>query len=523
VNGPGGDRQFRNPVLPGSHPDPSICRVGDDFYLATSTFEYFPGITLHHSGDLVHWRPIGHALDRPAQLPLDTVPASGGLYAPTLRHFDGRFYLVCTLVGGDGPAGNFLVSADDPSGAWSDPVWLPDAPGFDPSLFFDDDGRCWLCGTWEPDPRTEPGRTVIWLQEFDLAAARLLGERRSIWSGAAVDARWSEGPHIYHVDEFYYLLTAEGGTAHDHAVVVARSRSITGPYASCPHNPVLTARHLGSDVPVIGTGHADLVELADGSWWAVLLGMRPLADGTWNLGRETFLTPVEWRAGWPVFNPGHGRILLTGRAPELPAHAWPQGPRFDAFDGPELSTEWLMIRTPREQWWSLTARPGHLRLLLRPPTLADRANPSFVGRRLADSDFTAHTVVDFTPRAEGEAAGLALLHSDAFHIRLEVAGVDERVAQVISRTAAEDRLLAAVPAPDGPVQLGVEAHGQSYVLRVAGEALATVDGRLLSWSVAGGFFGALVGLYATSNAAPSDNTADFAWFEYVALASCDYR
>jgi xylan 1,4-beta-xylosidase len=517
LSGRVGPRQFRNPVLSGSHPDPSICRVNDDFYLATSTFEYFPGITLHHSRDLVHWRPIGHALDRPSQLPLDTVAASGGLYAPTLRHVDGRFYLICTLVGGDGPNGNFLVSADDPAGSWSEPTWLPDAPGFDPSLFVDADGRAWLCGSWDRDPDRNPGRTVIWVHEFDLARAELVGERELVWTGFAADARWSEGPHLYRVDGYYYLLTAEGGTALDHAVVVARSESVTGPYESCPHNPVLTARHLGPDQSIVATGHADLVELADGSWWAVLLAQRTAGGVIGSLGRETFLTPVQWRDGWPLFNPGSGRVLLSDRAPDLPVHPWPQGPRVDQFDATELRPEWLMIRTPREPWWSLTAQPGHLRLQLRPPTLADPGNPSFLGRRLQHHDFTVHTVVDVVPAADGDAAGLALVHSDRFHIRLEISGVTARVARVIVRRAGVDSIAAEVAAPAGPVQLGIEAREDRCQLRVGGQTVATVDARVLSWPVAGGFFGALVGPYATSAGTVSATTADFAWFEYAPL------
>ncbi len=505
-------------MLPGSHPDPSICRVGDDFYLATSTFEYFPGITLHHSRDLVHWRPIGHALDRPSQLPLDTVPPSGGLYAPTLRHVDGRFYAVCTLVGGDGTQGNFLVSADDPAGAWSEPSWLSDAPGFDPSLFVDEDGRAWLCGSWDRDPDHNPGRTVIWVQEFDLARAELVGERQLVWTGFAAGARWSEGPHLYRVGGYYYLLTAEGGTELDHAVVVARSPSVAGPYESCPHNPMLTARHLGPGQPIVATGHADLVELADGSWWAVLLSQRTVGDGSiGNLGRETFLTPVQWHDGWPLFNPGPGRVLLNERAPDLPAHPWPQGPRVDPFDAAELRPDWLMIRTPRSAWWSLTARPGHLRLQLRPPTLADRGNPSFVGRRLQHRDFSAHTVVDVVPAADGEAAGLALVHSDAFHIRLELSGVAARVVRATVRRAGVDTVAGEVTVPAGPVQLGVEARGDDYQLRVGAQPVATVDGRVLGWPLAGGFFGALVGLYATSTGTASSTTADFDWFEYAPL------
>jgi xylan 1,4-beta-xylosidase len=514
--------RFRNPVLPGSHPDPSVCRVGADYYLATSTFEYFPGIALHHSRDLVHWRPIGSALDRPEQLPLDGVRPSGGLYAPTIRHADGVFHLTCTLVDPVAPArgGNFVVTATDPAGPWSAPVWLDDAPGFDPSLVFDGDGRAWWCGAWERDPAGRPGRTTVWLQELDRGRMALVGPRHFLWEGAMRDARWAEGPHLYRVDGAWYLLAAEGGTGHDHAVAVARSRHVTGPYEPCPRNPVLTCRHLGRGAPVVGAGHADLVQTQVGEWWALLLAARPTADGTWNTGRETFLVPVAWEDGWPVFAPGKGRVPLEARAPALAPHPWPAPPRVDGFDAPELGPEWLLLRTPRERWWSLTDRPGHLRLRLRPASLADRANPSFVGRRVAHASFTAAMALDFSPAGPGERAGLVLLHSDAAQLRLDVHGVGRRrTIQLVRRAGGAEEVAAEQEVPPGPLLLGVEARGQAHEFRVGDRpgswrTVGTLDGGVLSATAAGGFFGVLVGVHATSGGAPSATVADVDWFEY---------
>ena len=294
------------PVLPGCYPDPSICRVEDDYYLVTSTFEYFPGLPIFHSRDLVHWRQLGHAIDRPAQLDLSGVLSSGGLYAATLRHHDGVFYLVNTLVQAcDGAqGGNYLLTAGDPAGPWSDPVWLTDAEGIDPSLFFDDDGRAWYVGA---RPSREPaweGQTDTWLRELDITTLQLAGPEHVLWHGALLGAVWAEGPHLYKVDGRYYLLAAEGGTEHNHAVSVARADEVTGPYAGNPGNPVLTHRNLGRGYPIVATGHADLVQLPDGEWWAVLLAMRPYGGYHCNLGRETFLVPVVWEDGWPVFAPG---------------------------------------------------------------------------------------------------------------------------------------------------------------------------------------------------------------------------
>jgi xylan 1,4-beta-xylosidase len=513
--------RFANPVLPGSHPDPSVCRVGEDYYLATSTFEYFPGIALHHSRDLVHWRPIGSALDRPEQLALDGVRPSGGLYAPTLRHADGVFHLTCTLVDPEPPArgGNFVATATDPAGAWSAPAWLDDAPGFDPSLLFDEDGRAWYCGAWERDPARRPGRTTVWLQELDRDRMALTGPRHLLWEGAMRDARWAEGPHLYRVDGAYYLLAAEGGTGFDHAVVVARSRHVTGPYEPCPRNPVLTSRHLGRGAPVVAAGHADLVQTQGGEWWAVLLAARPTADGTWNTGRETFLVPVGWEDGWPVFAPGEGRVPLEARAPALAPHPWPAPPRRQRFDTPELGPEWLLLRTPRERWWSLTERPGHLRLRLRPASLADRANPSFVGRRVAHADFAAAVALELSPAAPGERAGLVLLHSDAAQLRLDVCGVERRTVQLVRRVGGVEEVAAEQPVPPGPLRLGVEARGQAHRFLVGDRpgrwrTVGTLDGGVLSATGAGGFFGVLVGVHATGGGAASATVADVAWFEY---------
>jgi len=375
-------RTFRNPILPGFYPDPSICRAGDDYYLVTSTFEYFPGLPIFHSRDLVHWRQIGHVLDRPSQLPLDGIRPSGGLYAPTIRHHNGVFYVINTLVDGQTQSGNFIVTATDPAGPWSEPYWLENADGFDPSLFFDDDGTVWYTRTrLKANTDFQKGQTEIWLQQLELATMRLVGAQYIIWDGAVKNAVWSESPHLYKIEGRYYLLTAEGGTAHHHAVIVARSETLTGPYEGNRGNPILTHRHLGLDYPIVGAGHADLIDTPNGEWWLVLLAMRPYGGYYYNLGRETFLAPVRWEEGWPIVSAGTGRVEFTYPAPDLPQHDWPTAPERDDFDQSTLAHQWFFLRTPREAFWSLTDRSGWLRLQLRPPHLAELANPSFVGRR----------------------------------------------------------------------------------------------------------------------------------------------
>lgn len=512
---------FRNPVLPGFHPDPSVCRVGADYYLVTSTFEYFPGLPLFHSRDLVHWRQVGHVLDRPEQLPLDGVRPSGGLYAPTIRHADGVFYVVCTLVDGNTQRGNFVVTATDPAGPWSQPVWLADARGIDPSLFFDDDGRAWYVGQRERDPGDYPGDCEIWLRELDREALRLTGPEHVLWRGALRGAIWAEGPHLYRIDGSYYLLAAEGGTGHEHAVSVARSAAVTGPYQGNPGNPVLTHRQLSREHPIVGPGHADLVQTPGGQWWAVLLAMRPYGGYFYNLGRETFLVPVRWSQGWPLFSPETGRVEAEYPAPELPETRWPAEPACDNFDAPRLAVTWMMLRTPRERLFSLTERPGHLRLMVRPQSLADAANPSFVARRQQHIDFTAHTVLDFSPRSDVEYAGLALVQNTGHHLVAVVTGHPQRRVRLIRRVADVDEVLAEQPlSRTGPVYLAVTAHGQRYALRFAEEPGAwqelgePVDGRFLSTPVAGGFVGTCLGMYATSNGRAGGNVADFDFFEY---------
>ena len=522
-----------NPLLPGTYPDPSICRVGDDYYLVTSTFEYFPGLPVFHSRDLVSWRQLGHAIDRADQLDLSHVPSSGGLFAPTLRHHDGVFYLVNTLVhAGEGvQGGNFLLTAVDPAGPWSDPVWLTDAEGIDPSLFFDDDGRVWFTATRPTSEPAWPGQTDVWLRELDLAAQRLVGPEHVLWHGALLGAVWAEGPHVYKVDGRYYLLAAEGGTEQNHAVSVARADAVTGPYTPNPANPVLTHRNLGRDVPIVGTGHADLVQLPSGAWWAVLLAMRPYGGYHYNLGRETFGVPVVWADGWPVFAPGDGRVRESVVAP-APAPApcpWPEPEVRDDFDLPELDLRWNAVRGPAASFASpgagvgAGAGGGGLRLRLLPQTLADAGTPAFLGRRQQHRDADVAALLTFDPASAHEWAGLAARLSDDAHVVLAVAGAapgrPRRVLAVRTHDGGEEILAEAEIGP-GPVRLTLGIRGQDYRLGyAAGEAaareLATVDGRVLDPHDAGAFVGVWLGLYATSNGDPTRSHADVSWFEYL--------
>jgi len=511
-----------NPILPGCYPDPSICRVGDDYYLVTSTFEYLPGLPVLHSRDLVTWETIGHVVDRPGQLDYAGIESSGGLYAPTIRHHDGLFWVICTLVGQPqgNPGGNFLMTATDPAGPWSDPMWL-DADGIDPSIFFDDDGRIWVHGTrlaLEPEWFHQ---TEVWIRELDPETKKLTGPEHVVWSGAVKGAVWAEAPHLYKVDGTYYLMAAEAGTEFHHAESIAQADVVTGPYTGTRGNPILTHRHLGRQHPVVGAGHADLVEAADGSWWAVLLAMRTYGGYHYPLGRETFLVPVVWEDGWPVFAPGVGKVPDEVEVPFAtgPASGLVQGLASGAV--PADDPRWTAVRALPTQ--VATAAGEGWDLPLRPATLADVDVPAFLGLRLQhqDADLVARVEVDL---AQGEEVGVAVRQSEKDHARLAVTrGEAGLVARVVHRQRGEDRVVGETPVADGALTFTVRARGVDVDLLVAsGDAEPAVVGTVaatdLDTVATGGFLGLWLGVYATSNGAPTSTVAHVERVEYVPTA-----
>ena len=462
-------------------------------------------------------------MDRSSQLDLDEIRPSGGLYAPTIRHHNGTFYVINTLVDGKRRSGNFIVTATQPQGSWSEPHWLDDADGFDPSLFFDDDGRVWFTANRLNEKGFYTGHTEIYLREIDIRNMKFVGEEFVVWNGAVKGAVWAEAPHIYKVNGYYYLLIAEGGTAHHHAVTISRSSYITGPYEGNRGNPILTHRHLGLDYPIVGTGHADFVETQTGEWWAVLLAMRPYGGYFYNLGRETFLVPVRWEDGWPIVSPGTGRVEFSYPLPNLPEQTWSRVLDRDDFDSPALALQWNFLRTPRDEFYSLSERASHLRLRLRPQRLTEQTNPSFVGRRQQHIHFRTQCAVEFTPQSEHECAGLVLIQNNDFHFRFVITKAKEPVLRLIKRASGNEEILVEQSVQAAKLFLKVEAHEQAYSFYCASEpyewhAVAeSVDGRILSTPVAGGFVGAYIAMYASSNGQPSTNNTDFDWFEYVGL------
>lgn len=511
--------EYRNPILAGYYPDPSICRVGDDYYLIHSSFAHFPGIPIFHSRDLVNWTQIGNAISRPTQLPYEALGITRGIFAPAISHHDGVFYIVCTHVDG---GGNFVLTATDPAGPWSDPIWL-EFDGIDPSLFFDSStGRAWIVNNGAP-PDNRPlyeGHRAIWIQEWDIAARRPTGPRRIIINGGVDLAQrpvWIEGPHVFRRGEWYYLNCAEGGTSVNHSQVIFRSRQPDGPYTPLPV-PTLTQRDLppARPDPVTCTGHADLEIGPDGEWWAVFLGCTPYEGEHYNTGRQTFLLPVTWSAdGWPQILPPGEPVPFIAKGPggatlqeDSPLPLTGNFTWRDDFDRTELGDPWLFLRAPQETWWRLAG--GALHLAPRSDSLRGRANPSFVGRRLQHNRFTVETELILPARA-GVAAGLSAFHNETHHYVFGVrrrspddatyevyveaqAGRAEHAQWTTGRLAAD---------PGTAVTLRLTGHDAAYVFDYSTDGGASwtrvggsFDARNLSVATSYDFVGVLLGLYA---------------------------
>jgi xylan 1,4-beta-xylosidase len=418
---------IRNPILRGFNPDPSIVRAGDDYYIATSTFEWFPGVQIHHSRDLVHWRLLTRPLTRPSQLNMLGDPDSCGVWAPCLTYADGLFHLIYTDVkryGRTSVAGasgaslrdfhNYLVTCPRIDGEWSDPIYL-NSSGFDPSLFHDDDGRKYLVNMlWDHRPGRNRFAGIV-LQEYSAAERKLVGEREVIFTGTSLGL--TEAPHLYKRGEYYYLMTAEGGTAWNHAVTLARSNHVRGPYELHPDVYILSSRDR-PDVELQRAGHADLVETQNGETYMVYLCGRPLRNrGRCTLGRETAIQPMRWSDdGWLRTMDGRGTAETHVASPGLPPHAFPSTPIRAEFDSPQLPIEFQWLRSPwPNELFSLTARPGFLRLFGR-ESVGNLFRQALVARRQQSHRFSAVTSLEFEPEHFQQMAGLICYYGGAkFH------------------------------------------------------------------------------------------------------------
>ena len=527
----------RNPVLPGSHPDPSVVRVGQDYYLATSTFEWCPGVQLHHSRDLVHWRPLGGALDSTRLLDLAGCPDSGGVWAPNLSFADGLFHLVhsnvSTYAGGFTDVPNYLVTASCIEGPWSDPVLLH-SRGFDASLFHEGSDS-WLLNMvhdWRPG---HGGSAGLEATRYDRTTRSLAGDPAPVELPAG--AGWIEGPNLYRRGDWYYLLTAEGGTGYQHQVSVSRSRSLAGPYERDPHGPLITARD-HPELPLQKAGHGSLVETASGQWYLAYLAARPQGTlGPCVLGRETALAPVTWTPdGWP--RSGTGLPAAEVPAPDLPATPWAAPEEVDGFDQARLGPHWSTLRRPpAPDWLSLTERRSHLRLRGGRSPLS-LVGPSLVARRVTAARCTFEATMEYRPRLHQHLAGITAYYNTRNWYYLYVTADDHGQAQL--RMARCDRgALTADGTPQAAlsgstrIRLGLDFDGPELRFRFDGgagwesfgpplDATALSDEHAEEYEADGriralGFTGAFVGLWAWDLTGQGHH-ADFDEAVYVAGA-----
>ena len=538
---------YINPIISGAHPDPSICRVGDDFYIVNSSFEYFPGLPIHHSKDLVNWELIGHGLHREDQcngeMNLVDVQSDGGIHAPTIRYHKGKFYIITTNVynSGDGKPGlmrNFIITAENPSGPWSDPHIIAGAPGIDPDIFFDSNGKVYFIGTHNPGDMNSNGIGEIWVQELDIKNWMLKGDRKTVWDG--VFGCCTEGPHIYKEHDLYYLLVAEGGTGKNHAVMMAASENIFGPYEENPRNPVLTTRHVTEDYFVNSTGHADMIELPDKRWYMVSLGKRNDLDGDANMGRETYLTPMVWEptivkwqqvtdTKWepvnylfPVASPLTGKVERYEKLPFQDKPQYKNNTFMDDFLVSKLDLEWTFIRVPQNNTYSLEANAGLLRLYTKPGTIENRKRFSMIGFRQRESDFEYQVKMEFDPKDDKVESGIihyqkesnylsntVYKESKRFYLEQRLKEKDEVNEKTMKRILLKDyknNILFKVASKNDKYTFYYSLNnGENFKYYSSLDAIKMLDRN---------YTGALLGVYSTSNENRSNDYADFDWVRY---------
>lgn len=508
--------KYRNPIIPGFFADPSICRVGEDYYMVHSTFEYLPAIPVSHSRDLVHWEIIGHCITRPEQMTFPNVPASEGLYAPTIRYHNGTFYVVCTNVS---IGGNFYMTAKNPTGPWSEPI-LVNQSGIDPSLMFDDDGTVYFTSNgWVK----EDDHTTAFIQQsvIDIETGKLLTEPRRISYGSG--GRTLEGPHLYHLGEWYYLFAAEGGTDVRHMVTVFRSKSPWGPFEGCPANPILTARD--EDQPKIqATGHADLIQDVYGQDWLVFLCYRMASGKYHHQGRETSMVPLEWNEnGWPYVPTGKAAKVIVDcpgrKGPDAIEEGWLE--EIDDFCSMQkLGPKWNFIREFFDGY-GFDKSTG-LTLWGNQNSLSEQACPAWIGKRQQHFNMECRTLLTFNPKAENEEAGLSVVCSNKAWCAVAAAVRNGKRVLLVKRRVEDMYMESAAELPEelaaAPVELYLSSDREEYHFGYyfknekveIGKGLA----KLLSTEVNWGFTGVFVGMYATGNGKKAETPANYRWFTY---------
>jgi xylan 1,4-beta-xylosidase len=520
--------EYLNPILAGFHPDPSICKAGNKFYLINSSFAYFPGLPIFESTDLVNWKQLGHVIDRKEQADFSGTGVSRGLYAPTIRYNKGAFYVICTNVSG---GGNFIVTAKEPQGPWSNPILIPEANGIDPDIFFDEDGKVYISHNGPPpnNVSVHNGHRAIYMFEYDIVNKKMIGESKLIVNGGTDMAKkpvWIEGPHIIKKDGFYYLICAQGGTGYNHSEVVFRSKNVFGPYESYENNPTLTQSHLDPNRKnqITTTGHADFVQLPNGDWWSVFLGCRPYGNDLYNTGRETFMMPVEWKNGWPEIVGGNKPLPFVNKKPDLPSSkekAKPMTGNFisrDDFNGDKLGFEWNFIRTPLERWYELN--DGKLYIKPRKESIRTETNFSFIGRRQQHLQFEAATKLSCNLTNTLQAAGLVAFQNEKHYLLLgKQLNSEGKVEVFLEETTTKinngsPTILAKNVLKEESKDLYLKIEGKSrfydfyYKTSEKGEwilLIKEVDASILSTKEAGGFVGTYLAMYVSENHFNSQN------------------
>ncbi len=521
---------IKNPILCGSHPDPSIVRVGNDYYIATSTFEWLPGVQIHHSTDLVHWHLVGHALTRSTQLSLAGVPDSAGVWAPGLSHDGSLFHLAYPVVRDRQwplvSVANYLVTAPRIEGPWSDPILLCTS-GWDPSLYHAEDGRKWLVSHALDFRRPDAAMAGILLQEYSPEQRQLIGEPIKIFDGSRLHV---EGPHLYRRGKYFYLMLASGGTGWEHAVSVARAERLEGPYELDPRDPLLTA--IGDPTAALQrVGHGSLVETQNGEWFVAHLASRPVQPERRSiLGRETVLSRVEWGPdGWLRTPDSSRRAGLEVIAPTLPSHALPPQKVRDHFDTPALAPVWNTLREwPDASWLSLSQRPSHLSLKGR-AFLSSRFEQSLIARRLQSLHVRAQTCVDFAPATQQHMAGLVCIYdtADSFYLHVGADDQGRRIIELLELDAGRLRSVAAAEpiSSNGPVHLRVDLDHRilRFSFSVDGLSFTPIGSELDATRLSDeyrdkfGFTGAFVGICA-HDLERQARWAHFEYFDYEELS-----
>ncbi|MEL1242239.1 glycoside hydrolase family 43 protein [Flavobacterium flavipallidum] len=521
-----------NPILSGFYPDPSIVKVDKDYYLVNSTFSYFPGIPVMYSKDLKNWKQIGNVIDRPSQMDFIGERLTRGLFAPAISYYKGLFYVTCTDIDNEG---NFVVTAKDPAGPWSNPVKIPQVRGIDPSLFFDEETDKAYIVYNSDAPNNKPlyqGHRTVRIYEMDYKNLKVVGEETQLINGGVDITKepvWIEGPHIMKKNGWYYLYAAEGGTSVNHSEVVLRSKVVTGPYEPYGKNPILTQRDLPANRkdPITSAGHAQFVEGPDGKDYAVFLAVRPYEGDYYNTGRETFIAPVKWVNEWPVINPDHKEIQYTQTFDFKEVKQKKVLPQSGNFKytlklNKQLDPSLLFMRTIDYNSFSISKKKG-LVLKLKPETISEFTSPSFVGKRQQHINSNFETEMSFSPSSSNEKAGLVIVQDESHYYFLAKSKKDGRdVLQLFKSKDATTELLAEkfIEATSEKINLKISSNKDAYSFYFSENSKNwtllkdDVDAKFLSTKVAGGFIGCLYGMYATSNGGKSSSSASFKHLTY---------